>query len=246
MFAHPSLDPRSKLALTTAVVLAAVAADAWGPLVALLAFVVGFVALGRGYGPVALVRAMAPILYILPLLLVLNTLFYAGGEAIWAVPVAGRPVGVTTGGLSTAVLIAFRLLVIAAVAAWFAGTTGAEEFEVALGQLGVPWTVAFLFSLSVRLVPTMRRRFALIEEAQRARGLSFEGGPLETARARVPTFVPFLTAVIRYGYDLSDALTARGFDRVQERTSLVAIRHGPADYAIDLLAIAVLALTALW
>ena len=245
MFDHESLDPRSKLALTVAVVLAAVASGDWRHLVGLLAFVFAVVAVGRGYGPVGWVRSMSPILYILPLLLVLNTLFYAGGTPLWAVSVMGHPVGVTTGGLYTAGVIALRLVVVAGVAAWFAGTTGAEAFEVALGHLGVPWTVAFLFSLSIRLVPTMRRRFAVVEEAQRARGLSLEGGPLANARARIPMFVPFLSAIIRYGYELSDALSARGFDRIDDRTSLVAVGHGPADAVVYLLAVLVLATSVL-
>ncbi|MGM0397560.1 MAG: energy-coupling factor transporter transmembrane component T [Halobacteriota archaeon] len=239
MFAHDALDPRSKLALTVAVIVVAVAARTWLPLVGLLAFVLGFVALGRGYGPVAWVRSIGPILYLLPVLLVLNTLFYAGGESIWTVPVAGYTVGVTTDGVATSGLIALRLLVIAGVAAWFAATTDAERFEAGLVHLGIPWSMAFLLSLSMRLVPTMRHRFTVIEEAQRSRGLTLDGGVVDDARDRIPMFVPFLSAIIRYGYELSDALTARGFDRIDRRTSLVDVEHGSADYLVYLLAIGV-------
>lgn len=242
MFAHASLDPRSKLALTVAVVVTAVAAASWQVLAGLLGFVLAIVVVGRGYGVRSWLDAMRPILYILPLLMVLNTLFYAGGDPIWALSVRGHPVGVTTGGLSTASLIAIRLLVVASVAAWFAGTTAAETFEAALGSVGVPWSVAFLLSLSIRLVPTMRRRFTVVEEAQRSRGLDLSGGPVERARARIPMFVPFLSAIIRYGYELSDALTARGFDRIDRRTSLVEVHHRPIDYVVYLVALFVLAI----
>lgn len=241
MVAHESLDPRSKLALTVAVVITAVAADSWAPLVGLFGFVLAIVVVGRGYGLASWVHSLRPILYILPLLLVLNTLFYVGGEPIWTITVRGHPVGVTTGGVATAVLIAIRLVVIAGAAAWFAGTTEAETFEAALGSVGVPWSVAFLLSLSIRLVPTMRRRFTVIEEAQRSRGLELSGGPIETARDRIPMFVPFLSAIIRYGYELSDALTARGYDRIESRTSYVEIRHDRADYVVYVLAVVILA-----
>ena len=242
MFAHEALDPRSKLAVTTAVIVVAVVAEAWMPLVALLAFVLGFVVIGRGFGPLAWLRSIGPILYLVPVLLVLNTLFYASGDPIWTIPVAGLTVGVTTGGIVTSAHIALRLVVIAGVAAWFAATTAAEAFEAALVRLGVPWSLAFLLSLSIRLVPTMRHRFAVIEEAQRSRGLSLEGGPIATARARIPMFVPFISATVRYGYDLSDALTARGFDRIDRRTAFVDVRHSRVDYVVYLLALLVFVL----
>lgn len=241
MFAHESLDPRSKLALTIAVVITSVAAGSWKPLVGLFGFVLVVVVVGRDYGLTAWIHSLRPILYILPLLMVLNTLFYFGGEPIWAITVRGYPVGLTTGGLATASLIAIRLIVIAGVAAWFAGTTDAETFEAALGSVGVPWSIAFLLSLSIRLVPTMRRRFTVIEEAQRSRGLDRSGGPIETARDRIPMFVPFLSAIIRYGYELSDALTARGFESIGDRTSLVEVRHNRVDYVVYVVAVVVLA-----
>lgn len=232
MFSHASLDPRSKLALTVAVVAVAVVAETWAPLGGLLAVVVAVVLVGRGFSLREWLGAIGPIFYLLPVLLVLNTLFYAGGASIWTVPVAGYTVGVTTGGVFTSGLIALRLLVIAGVAAWFAATTDAEAVEAGLVRLGVPWTMAFLLSLSMRLVPTMRKRFALIEEAQRSRGLRLDGGPIENARARIPMFVPFLVAIIRYGYELSEALSARGFDSIDGRSTLVDVEHGPADYAV--------------
>ncbi|MFB6081295.1 MAG: energy-coupling factor transporter transmembrane component T [Halanaeroarchaeum sp.] len=239
-FEHEALDPRSKLALTVAVVVAAVASGSAWRLVALLLAVAAVVVVGRGFGLRDWLGAVAPVLYVLPLLLVLNTLFYAGGASIWTVNVAGYRVGVTAGGVETAVVIALRLLVVTAVAAWFAATTVAEEFEAALVAFSVPWSFAFLLSLTVRLVPEMRRRFAVVEEAQRSRGLTLEGGPLARARARVPMFLPFFSAVIRYGYDLSDALTARGYGRIEDRTSLVVVTHEATDYVVDAFAVVVL------
>lgn len=234
-------DPRSKLALTVAVVIVAIAAGDSPRLLAVLGFVALVVIVTPDLGPGAWLRSMAPVLYFLPVLLVLNTLFYYGGTPIWTVPIAGVQVGVTTGGLATAVRIALRLLVVTGIAAWFAATTEAETFEAGLTALGVPWAFAFLLSLTVRLVPEMRDRFRAVEEAQRSRGLTLEGGPIAGVRARVPMLLPFFSAVIRYGYELADALTARGFDRIETRTSVVVVRHGPIDYAVDLLAVVVLA-----
>lgn len=232
MISHRAFDPRAKLAATTAVAVAAVAAQETASLAVVGLVLVGFVALGGDFGLREWVRTVAPVLSLVPLLLALNTLFYASGRPIWAVQVHGWTVGVTTGGVATAVRIALRLLVVTGVASWFAGTTEAEAFEAALARLGVPWSFAFLLSLTVRLVPAMGHRFRVVEEAQRSRGLSIEGGFLARLRARIPMFVPFLSAVIRYGYELGDALTARGFDRIERRTAYVTVTFRPADYAL--------------
>ncbi|MFB6153999.1 MAG: energy-coupling factor transporter transmembrane component T [Halodesulfurarchaeum sp.] len=239
-FAHGGLDPRSKLALSIGVLTVSMAATDVRLLVALLGFTALLVVTGGGLGVAEWIRSLGPILYFLPILLVLNTLFYAGGTPIATIHVAEYPIGVTTGGLMTAIHIALRLLVVTAIAAWFAATTAAEEIEVALVELHLPWSVAFIAALTVRLVPEMRRRFADIENAQRARGLSFEGGPIARARARLPIVLPFLSAVIRYGYDLSDALRARGFHQATDRTSLVSVEHTGPDYLLDLLALGLL------
>ena len=240
MPAAPSFDPRSKLALVANVVIAALLAGSMIRIGILLGLFVGFVALTGGMAVGSWARSLKPILYLLPILLVLNTVFYAGGQVYWALPLGPVELAVTAGGIGTAVLIAVRLLLIAGVAAWFAGTTAAEAFEVGLVELGVPWSFAFLLSLTLRLVPEMRRRIQVIEDAQRSRGLDLSGGPIARVRARIPMLLPFFVAVIRYGYELSEALTARGFDSIDERTSLVQIGHGPADYVMYLVAASLL------
>lgn len=236
-----SFDPRAKLAFVVSVVFAALITSALQRVALLLGFFVVFLVATGGMSLGLWVRSLKPVIYLLPVLLVLNTVFYASGTAWWAVPVGPFRLALTSGGLETAVLIAVRLLVIAGAAAWFAGTTGAEEFELALHRLGVPWSFAFLLSLTLRLVPEMRRRFRVIEDTQRSRGLDLSGGPIARTRARIPMMLPFFVAVIRYGYELSEALTARGFEDIDERTSLVQIRHGPADVPVYLLSVLLLA-----
>ncbi|MFB6133953.1 MAG: energy-coupling factor transporter transmembrane component T, partial [Halanaeroarchaeum sp.] len=156
MFDHEAVDPRSKLALATTVSIAAIATAEPVELVALLGVTVALVALGSGFGVRRWIDTLRPLSLLLPALLFVNTLFYVGGRSVFATRVAGYRVGVTTGGIETAAVIALRLLAIAGVAAWFAATTSAERFEAGLVRLGVPWSVAFLLSLSVRLVPEMR------------------------------------------------------------------------------------------
>lgn len=230
MFDHRDLDPRPKLAFVVVVSVVAIATPRAWPLTVVSAAVVGLVALGRGLGVREWLGFLASLRVLVPAIFVLNLLFYGGGEVFLRLPVL--PLAITVGGLEASGLIVARLLVIAGVAAWFARTTEAEAFEVALVGVGVPWSLAFVGSLTLRLVPEMRARYRMVEDAQRARGARFGGGPLRRARARIPVFIPFFVAVIQYGYELTDALVVRDFGASPDRTSIVVLEHRGADYAL--------------
>jgi energy-coupling factor transport system permease protein len=231
-FSHRALDPRSKLAFVVPVFLLGATVQGIPGLLAIGALITAFVVAGRDLGLRQWIGALSPFKYLIPLILAINSVFYGGGEVLVAVPLGGFRVTLTVGGIVTSILIALRLLVLAAAAAWFGVTTGATEFERGLSLVGVPWRLAFVGSLTLRLVPEMRGRFRNIEDAQRARGLEISGGPIARARARLPMLVPFLASIVQYGYELSDALTVRDFERNETRTSLLELRYGRADYAL--------------
>lgn len=230
MFAHAELDPRSKLAFTLAVVGLTIALPRFEALAAVAGAVVLLVSIGRGLSVGHWIEFVHALKVLVPAIFLLNLVFYSGGTVLWRAPLV--PLAITVGGLETSSLIVVRLLIIAGVAAWFAMTTTAEAFEAALVSLGVPWSLAFVLSLSLRLIPEMRSRYQTVEDAQRSRGLAFEGGPLRRARARIPTFIPFFVAVIEFGYELADALVVRDFGYTDQRTSVVSVQHRRPDYGL--------------
>ena len=238
-FAHRSMDPRAKLAFATAVAVVAIAIPRLDSLVVLAGIVTATVATGRDLTLRDWLGSLAPFKVLVPIIFLLNSFFYGGGRVLIAFP--GIPLSVTADGLLVSAVIVARLLVVASIASWFAMTTDPEEFEVAITRLGAPWSFAFLLSLTLRLVPEMRLRYQEIDEAQRARGLEISGNPLKRARDRIPMLVPFLAAVIHYGYDLSEALEARDYGVVRERTSVVSLAHGRVDYLFYGFSVALLA-----
>lgn len=225
-----ALDPRAKLAFALSVSAIAIAIPRLSALAALGSVMLLTVAVGATPSFREWLGSLSPLAVIVPIILVLNAFFYGGGAVLWRAPVV--PLSLTVGGIEHSAVIVGRLVVIAGVASWVALTTGAEEFEAALASVGVPWGFAFLCSLTIRLVPELRARFRTIEEAQRSRGLEMDGGPLARARARIPMLVPFLVSVVESGYELSDALTVRGFGRTEQRTSVIRLEHGRGDYAL--------------
>ncbi|MFP4529757.1 MAG: energy-coupling factor transporter transmembrane component T [Halodesulfurarchaeum sp.] len=242
----PRYDPRAKLALAVGFVLAGFLTGSIGGQLQLLGLFVVIVAVLDEVSLREWVRALAPLGVLVLLIVVLNSIFYASGPAWVSVPIGPVELALTPDGVETAVLIAVRLVLVAGAAAWFALGTETERFEAALGKLGVPWSVAFLLSLTVGLVPELRRRFRRIEDAQRSRGLDLSGGPIARTRARVPMLVPFFVAIIRYGYELSMALSARGFDEAGPRTSITTVAHRPVDGGLYLVAVGVVLGTLLW
>jgi energy-coupling factor transport system permease protein len=239
-FVHHQLDPRAKLGFAGVVSLLAVAIPRIESLAGLAVVLGVVVAVGRGLSVREWIALLAPFKLLVPIILLLNAFFYGGGAVIWSVEPAGLPVRLTTGGIEASVVIAARLIVIAATAAWFAATTTAEAFEVALVRLGVPWTLAFMLSLTLRLVPELRSRYRSVEEAQQSRGLVYEGGPIKRARARLPVFIPFFVAIIRYGYELGEALEVRGFGSSDRRTYQVTLSFGGFDALFTALSAGVL------
>lgn len=239
-FVHHQLDPRAKLGFVVVVSLLAVAIPRVESLAGLAVVLGVVVVFGRGLSVREWLALLAPFKFLVPVILVLNAFFYGGGAVIWSIDASGLPIRLTTGGIEASVVIAARLLVIAATAAWFAATTTAEAFEVALAHLGVPWTLAFMLSLTLRLVPELRSRYRSVEEAQQSRGLVYEGGPIERARARLPVFIPFFVAIIRYGYELGEALEIRGFGSSDRRTYQVTLSFGQIDALFTALSAGVL------
>jgi energy-coupling factor transport system permease protein len=235
----PRFDPRARLALTVAFVMAAFLTGVIRNQLLLLGLFSVLVAVLGSVRVRDWVRALAPLSVLVVVLIVLNTVFYASGPAWVSVPVGPFELALTPGGAETAVLVAVRLVLVAGAAAWFALGTETERFEAALTQSGVPWSFAFLLSLTVRLLPELRARFRTIEESQRSRGLDLSGGPISRTRARIPMLVPFLVATIRSGYELSTALSARGFDEPGPRTSVTTVEHSAIDFGLYLLAIGV-------
>lgn len=235
------VDPRSKLWFVITIVILAVAIPKLRSLLGLAVVLTAVVGVVDDVRVRDWIGFLAVFTYLIPLLFVLNLFFYGSGQVLWQVSVGGLPVRITVGGIRTSVLIILRLMIVAGAASWFAMATDSEEFELAMVTLGVPWKLAFTASLTLRLVPEMRRRFTTIEQAQLSRGLVMRGGPVRRAKARLPMLIPFLVSVVQYGYDIGEALEARNFNATQRRTYLLQLEHGTADYLLYLFSLLVVA-----
>jgi len=221
------LHPYSKLSFLLAITGLALALPRLLPLSSLLLLVALTFRAGGRKGFRDWLSGLTPLLYLIPFLFTLNSFFYGSGPPLWSLPLL--PLGVTKGGLLKAGVISLRLAVVAGVSLWFARTTEAEELEVAFSKLGLPWKASFVFSLTLRLVPEFKRRFQKIKQSQVSRGLKITGPPWRRVRAHLPLMIPFMAAIVRYGYELGETLRARGFDSEGERSFFVELEIGRRD-----------------
>ncbi len=230
-------DPRPKLFFTLVMVLLSLFIPVPIYLTIFLSIVWITALMGRSFK--RLISYLSPLKILIPLLLVLNLFFYAHGEVIWTYDLELFALSLTYGGLERSIVILLRFLVIASAAGLFAVTTDPEKFETALTSLKVPWKLAFIFSLTLRLVPDIKRRYKKIKEAQLSRGLKLDGGSIKKIKARIPMVIPFLASVIRYGYDLTEALKARNFDNITHRTNMIRLEHKARDYILYSISLAI-------
>ncbi len=230
IYSPSKLDPRAKIFFSITIVILAILSSKIITLLPLFILLVIFVALGSGF--TNWVRYLSFFKILVPVLFVINLFFYGKGSALWGFSVFDLPVKVTYRGIYISSLIILRLLTVAGVSSWFALSTKSEEFEVALVRLKVPWKLAFIFSLTLRLVPDIKDKFQAIEEAHISRGVILKGGPIQKVKARIPMLIPFFASLIRSGYETAEALKARNFGSKPTRTYMTQLKAARSDYLL--------------
>jgi energy-coupling factor transport system permease protein len=151
-----------------------------------------------------------------------NVFFLPGG----ATPVATiGPLVITLAGIHLALEVVIRIVTISGAVTLLYLTTRPAELVNDLERRGVSRRVAFVANASVRTVPAMVARAREITDAQRARGLDTEGGPLRRARGVIPIVGPVILGAIGEVEERTMALEARAFTAPGTRTLL----WSPAD-----------------
>jgi energy-coupling factor transport system permease protein len=216
------LDPLTKLSLSVATVVAVVAlGGVVGPaLVWLLAVLL----------PAAAARVLPGLLRTSALLAlpiavsaaIVNILFTPGGETVL---VELGPLRVTGEGVSVAVEVVVRVLVMAGAVTLYYLATRPAELVASLQAHGVPSRTTFVIHNAVAMIPRLAERAGEVTEAQRARGLDSEGSLRRRLRGVTAVAGPTVSGAIGEAETRALALEMRGFTRPGRHTLLWA----PAD-----------------
>jgi energy-coupling factor transport system permease protein len=215
------LDPRTKLALLLASFGMAILPER--PEVAGLAalLVLLQVALARAWGELYRIRWL--LLALLVFSLTVWSLLARGPTPLfWRVSRESLAFGAATFLKFGAMMVAGLVLL---------ATTRVEELFLGLVRLRLPYPVAFAFALALRWVPEVFATAQRVQEAQEARGLTWEqGGPLTRLKRHLPLLAPIFLLTLRRSQTMAWALETRGFQRSGRRTFLLEIRMAPRDW----------------
>ena len=89
------------------------------------------------------------------------------------------------------------------------------ELSSALQRAKVPYTVNFMITTTLQLIPILQREFGIILSAQKSRAMQAQG-----FKALLPSIIPVFAGAIDRVAQLSMSLESRAFGANKERTLL--------------------------
>ena len=244
------LDPRTKLIMLVVYIVALFLAESWVSYGLMLVFLVTVIWLST-IPLKSILRGMKPLVMILIFTGVLNLFFTQEGEVIFHFWI----LTVTTGGLTRAVMMMSRILMLITgtflltyTTSPIALTDGLESLMKPLKKIGVPvHELSMMMCIALRFIPTLIEETDKIMCAQKARGADFETGSLmERAKALIPILVPLFISAFRRADELATAMECRCYQGGEGRTKMKLLRYHREDFlaygvgAVLLIAVVVL------
>lgn len=231
-FVH-RLDPRTKIVLTAAYMVALFCA---GSYVALL-FTGLFMLTVNIVSKISLKLVFRGIKPIIPLVIFTSILnaFYIPGKSIFHVWIFTM----TYEGVRTAIFVTVRLIFLIIGTSMMTYTTspialtdGMEELMAPLKAIKLPvHELSMMMSIALRFIPTLIEETDKIMSAQKARGADFESGSLmQRIRALLPILIPLFVSAFRRAEELALAMDCRCYKGGEGRTRMRRLKFQRLDY----------------
>ena len=227
------MDPRAKLILTFAYIVAVFVPRNWAGLSLAVAFLVMSVWLS--HLPLKLIfKSLKPILPLIVFTSIINIFYVRDGLVLvdWWI------FTITTEGIKRAFLMIVRIMMLITGTFLLTYTTspisltdGLESLLSPLKKLRLPvHELAMMMSIALRFIPTLIEETDKIMSAQKARGADFESGNIfQRAKALVPILVPLFISAFRRADELATAMECRCYHGGEGRTALHVLHFRPAD-----------------
>ena len=243
------LDPRTKILLTVAMIVAVFLVKSMVG----YGLILGFMYLVSKLSNIPfkmLVKGVKPLRFILILTFLLNLFFNNGTTMLinWGF------LKISYEGVSQAVHYSLRLVFLVLGTSLMTLTTspialsdGIEMLLSPLKKIHFPaHELAMMMSIALRFIPTLMEEADKIMKAQMARGADFESGNLlARAKAMVPLLVPLFVSAFRRAGDLAMAMESRCYHGGENRTRLRVLRITRNDWIAAACVAALIALIVL-
>ncbi len=228
------LDPRVKLLLTLALIVAVFLVKTLAGYALILSFLYLTARLARIPFPM-LLKGLKPLRMILLLTFLLN-LFFTAGETVL---VEFWIVRITLEAVRQAVFYSLRLVFLVLGTSLLTLTTSPVALSDALELLLSPLKkihfpaheLAMMMTIALRFIPTLLDETDKIMKAQMARGADFESGNLiSRAKSMVPLLVPLFVSAFRRAGDLAMAMESRCYHGGEGRTRFRVLKITKQDW----------------
>ncbi|MCI8856372.1 MAG: energy-coupling factor transporter transmembrane protein EcfT [Clostridiaceae bacterium] len=228
------LDPRVKLVLILALIIALFLAEGVVSYALMIGFLLVIIKVS-GIPFRMVVKGLKPILFIICFTAVLN-LFYTPGEYIWQYGF----LHISREGIFVAVKMVLRIMLLIIGTSMLTYTTSPIQLTDGLERLLAPLKrfhapvheLSMMMSIALRFIPTLIEETEKIMSAQKARGADFEtGGIIQRAKALIPILVPLFISAFRRADELAVAMECRLYRGDVGRTRMKQLKITPLDYA---------------
>ncbi len=228
------LDPRVKLVLILALIIALFLAEGVVSYALMIGFLLVIIKVS-GIPFRMVVKGLKPILFIICFTAVLN-LFYTPGEYIWQYGF----LHISREGIFVAVKMVLRIMLLIIGTSMLTYTTSPIQLTDGLERLLSPLKrfhapvheLSMMMSIALRFIPTLIEETEKIMSAQKARGADFEtGGIIQRAKALIPILVPLFISAFRRADELAVAMECRLYRGDVGRTRMKQLKVSGVDYA---------------
>ena len=229
------MDPRAKLILTFAYIVAVFVPRNWAGLSLAVAFLVMSVWLSH-LSLKLIFKSLKPILPLIVFTSIINIFYVRDGLVLvdWWI------IHITLQGVVTAVFIAVRILCLIAGSSLLTYTTSPTALTDALERLMKPLKflhvnvheLAMMMTIALRFIPTLIEETDKIMSAQKARGADMEsGGLMQRIKALIPILIPLFVSSFRRAYELAMAMECRCYRGGDGRTRMKQLHLAGRDTA---------------
>ena len=143
------------------------------------------------------------------------------------------PFSLYTESIIYGMLFSSRILCICTWSILMLMTLHPGELSSALQKARVPYTVNFMITTTLQLIPILQREFGIILSAQKSRAMEAQG-----FKALLPSIIPVFAGAIDRVSQLSMSLETRAFGANKERTLLRYKEFTTKETALSILSLA--------
>lgn len=170
------------------------------------------------------IKGVKPLIWLIVFTVALQILFSPGQHVYMSFGI----ISISREGLINGAYIFCRFILIIFMSTLLTLTTSPLALSDAMDmllrpfeKLGLPARdISLMLSIALRFIPTLSDEAEKIMNAQKARGVVFDEGPIfKRIKAMLPILIPLFVSSFNRAEELADAMEARGYSGSNERTN---------------------------